>query len=173
MTELFTIPAGGLKEGHHTFDFEINKRFFDIFEESEIKEGELVAVIEIEKGSAHLDIDIRISGTVRICCDRCLEMFDFPLECENRLLVKFGDSRDDIDPEIITIPRDEYDLDLKQYFYEFIYLALPIQRIHPDDETGKSTCDPVMLQKLKEHLIEEEIKIDPRWDELKKLMNDN
>ncbi len=173
MTELFTIPAGGLKEGRHTFDFEINKRFFDIFEESEIKEGELVAFIEIEKGSAHLDMDVRISGTVRICCDRCLEMFDFPLESENRLLVKFGDTRDDIDPEIITIPRDEYDLDLKQYFYEFIYLALPIQRIHPDDETGKSTCDPVMLQKLKEHLIEEEIKIDPRWDELKKLMNDN
>ncbi len=100
-------------------------------------------------------------------------MFDFPVECENRLLVKFGDTRDDSDPDIITIPRDEHELDLKQYFYEFIHLALPIQRIHPDDAEGNSTCDPVMLQKLKEHLIEEEIKIDPRWDELKKLMNDN
>jgi hypothetical protein len=30
-----------------------------------------------------------------------------------------------------------------------------------------------MLQKLKEHLVEEEAGNDPRWDELKKLMNDN
>jgi uncharacterized metal-binding protein YceD (DUF177 family) len=173
MAELFNIPVSGLKEGHHTFDFEIDKAFFEMFEESEIEEGVLVAVTEIEKGSSYLDLEIKISGTVRICCDRCLEMFDFPVECTNRLLVKFGDARDDNDPEIITIPRDEYDLDLKQYFYEFIYLALPIQRIHPDDAEGNSTCDPIMLQKLREHLIEEEIKIDPRWDELKKLMNDN
>jgi uncharacterized protein len=173
MAELFNIPVGGLKAGHHTFDFEIDKKFFEMFEEAEIKEGVLVAVTGIEKGSSHLDLDIKISGTVRICCDRCLEMFDFPLECRNRLLVKFGDAREDSDPEVITIPRDEYDLDLKQYFYEFIYLALPIQRIHPDDAEGNSTCDPVMLRKLREHLIEEEIKIDPRWDELKKLMNNN
>jgi hypothetical protein len=30
-----------------------------------------------------------------------------------------------------------------------------------------------MLQKLKEHLVEEEGGIDPRWNELKKLMNNN
>jgi len=92
--------------------------------------------------------------------------------CE-QITGKFGHDRDESDPEIITIPRDEHELDLKQYIYEFIHLALPIQRIHPDNADGISTCDPVMLQKLKEHLVEEDIGDDPRWDELKKLMNDN
>ncbi len=46
MSGLFTIPVSGLKEGHHVFEFEINNEFFDKFEESEIKEGELAAVIE-------------------------------------------------------------------------------------------------------------------------------
>ena len=64
-------------------------------------------------------------------------------------------------------------LDLKQHFYEFIYLALPIKRVHPDDKSGNSTCDPDMLKKLNEHIVEEEPDNDPRWDELKKLMNDN
>jgi uncharacterized protein len=173
MSGLFAIPVSGIKDGHHIFEFEINKAFFDLFEESEIKEGELIAIVEVEKSSSHLDLDIRISGNVRICCDRCLEMFDHPVECENRLLVKFGHIKDDNDLEIITVPHDEYELDLKQYIYEFIHLALPIQRIHPDDAKGISTCDPVMLQKLKEHLVEEVTGNDPRWDELKKLMNDN
>jgi len=173
MSGLFTIPINGLKEGHHTFDFEIDKKFFDMFEGSEIGEGGLVAIAEIDKRSSHFEMDIKISGKVRVCCDRCLEMFDFPLECENRLIVKTGTERDESDPEIIIIPVNEPELDLKQYIYEFIYLALPIQKIHPVDEKGESTCDPVMIQRLKEHLVEEESKNDPRWDELKKLMNDN
>jgi uncharacterized metal-binding protein YceD (DUF177 family) len=173
MSGLFAIPVSGTKERHRTIEFEINKEFFDQFEESEIKDGELIAVAEIEKSSSHLDLDIKISGKVRVCCDRCLEMFDHPVECENRLLVKFGHSTDDSDPEIITLQYDEHELDLKQYLYEFIHLALPIRRIHPDKADGISTCDPVMLQMLKEHLVEEETTTDPRWDELKKLMNDN
>ena len=173
MSELFSIPINGLKGGHHTFEFEINKSFFDLFEDSEIKEGELFAVIEIEKSPSHIDLDVRISGKVRICCDRCLEMYDHPVECENRLLVKFGTGRDESDPEIITIPRDDNDLDLKQYLYEYVHLALPIQRIHPDNDMGESTCNPLMLRKLEEHLVVEETKSDPRWDELKKLMNGN
>ena len=173
MSGLFTIPISGLREGHHTFDFEIGNTFFELFEESEIKEGVLIAVAEIEKGSSHVDMGIKISGTVRISCDRCLELFDLPVYCENRLLVKFGPELDESDPEILTIPHDEHELDLKQYFYEFIYLALPIQKIHPDDARGQSTCDPVMIQKLKEHLVDQEVENDPRWDDLKKLMNEN
>jgi uncharacterized metal-binding protein YceD (DUF177 family) len=60
-----------------------------------------------------------------------------------------------------------------QHCYEYILLALPIQRVHPDDKNGESTCDPGMLDKLKEHIIIEEPETDPRWDELKKLMNNN
>jgi len=173
MSGLFNIPIRGITEGHHTFKFEIGKQFFDLFEESEIKEGDLIAVTETEKTTSHIDLDIKISGNVRICCDRCLEMFDHPVECENRLLLKFGHELDDSDPEIVTLPRDEHELDLKQYFYEFIYLSLPIQRIHPNDAKGISTCNAEMIQKLKEHLVKEENKNDSRWEELGKLINDN
>jgi uncharacterized protein len=173
MSRTYAIPLSGLKEGRHTFDFEIDKEFFEQFEESEVKEGSLIAKIEMDKRTTHSDLSIMISGTVRVCCDRCLEMFSHPVVCENRLLVKFGKSMDDIDPDIIFIPFDEHELDLKQHIYEFIYLALPIKRVHPEDKNGKSTCDPLMLEKLEEHIIEEENDSDPRWDELKKLMNDN
>ena len=173
MSGSYTIPLIGLKEGHHTYEFEIGKEFFEKFEESEVKEGSLIANIEVEKRSSHSDVIIRISGTVRISCDRCLEMFFLPLNCENKLLVKFGKTLEDSDPDILSMPSDEHELDLQQHIYEFIHLALPIKRVHPDDKKGNSTCDPVMLKKLEELIVEEEDENDPRWDELKKLMNNN
>ena len=173
MSGSYTIPLSGLKEGHHTIDFEIDKKFFEQFEESEVKEGSLIANVEIDKRSTHLDMIIRISGSVRISCDRCLEPFLQPIQSENRLLVKFGKSIEDIDPDIISVPADEHELALQQHIYEFIMLAIPIKRVHPADKKGNSTCDPVMLKKLEELIIEEEKVNDPRWDELKKLMNDN
>jgi uncharacterized metal-binding protein YceD (DUF177 family) len=173
MSGIYCIPISGLKEGHHLFDFEIDKEFFESFEESEIKEGNLKAYVEMEKRSTHLDLDIRISGTVMISCDRCLEEFPWPVECRNRLLVKIGKSISEDDPDILSITSDEHELDLMQHFYEYIYLALPIKRVHPNDKNGKSTCNPEMLKKLRELLVDEEDDKtnDPRWDELRKLMN--
>lgn len=173
MSRSCTIPLSGLSEGRHTIDFEIDNTLFEKFEESEVKEGSLIANIQMDKRSSHADLIIRISGNVRLSCDRCLEIFSHPVDCENRLLVKFGKSIDDSDPDIISVPADELELDLQQHIYEFIHLALPIKRVHPDDKNGNSTCDPVMLKKLEELIIEEDIINDPRWDELKKLMNDN
>jgi len=173
MSGTCTIPLGGLKEGRHAVDFEIGNEFFEKFEESEIKEGSLIAHIEFDKRATHIDLSIRLSGSVRICCDRCLEMFLFPIECMNRLLVKFNKVVEEIDPDILIIPADANELDLQQHLYEYIHLALPIRRVHPDDKNGISTCDPAMLEKLDELIIDSENDNDPRWDDLKKLMNNN
>jgi len=171
MSGLFVIPLSGLKEGRHVYNFEIGESFFGQFEGSEITKGDLRADVELDKHASHLDIKIRIGGAVIINCDRCLEIFSYPIESENRLLVKLGSKWDEDDPDLLSIPVDEHELDIKQYLYEFIHLSLPLQRVHPDDKNGKSTCNPEMLRKINEHAVNNEI--DPRWDKLKKLMNNN
>ena len=173
MSGAYIIPINGLKEGRHNYNFEIDKGFFEQFEGSEIEEGKLNAEVNAEKSSSHLDLSIKITGTVRVTCDRCLEMFDYTVNSSNRLLVKFGKQADNSDPDIITVQEDESEIDLNQYFYEYIVLALPIQKVHPDDIEGHSTCNPEMLGKLKEYVSGEEDGSDPRWDELKKLMSNN
>ena len=173
MSGIYTIPLIGLKEGRYTLDFKIGNEFFELFEESEVKEGSLIANVKMDKRSTHLDLLIEVSGSVRVSCDRCLEVFSQPISSENRLLVKFGKNMEDIDPDILSLPVDANELDLKQQIYEFVMLALPIKRVHPVDKNGKSSCDPLMRKKLEELIIEEEKDNDPRWDELKKLMNDN
>jgi uncharacterized metal-binding protein YceD (DUF177 family) len=171
MPGLYVIPLSGLKEGRHTFNFEIGETFFAQFEGSEITKGDLAANIELDRHASHLDLRIRITGSVRISCDRCLGIFSHPVESENRLLVKLGSKWDDDDPDLLSIPADEHELDIKQYLYEFIYLSLPLQRVHPEDENGESTCDPEMIKKINEHIVNKET--DPRWDQLKKLRNNN
>jgi uncharacterized metal-binding protein YceD (DUF177 family) len=173
MSTSLTIPVSGLKEGKHLIDFEIGNEFFEGFEESEIKVGALVAVVELEKRSSHADLSIRISGSVMISCDRCLELFPMNIDCENRLLIKFGKNIEGDDPEIVSLSAEEHEFDLSQHFYDYIHLALPIRRVHPDAPGGKSACNPEMLRRLAELRTEEEGETDPRWDELKKLMNDN
>jgi uncharacterized protein len=94
MSGLFTVPVGGLKEGQHTFSFEINKEFFDQFEDSEVREGMLKATVEAEKRSSHIDLSVIIQGAVSISCDRCLGLISHPVDCINRLLVKFARTHD-------------------------------------------------------------------------------
>ena len=62
---------------------------------------------------------------------------------------------------------------LYEVITEFICISLPIRQVHPEDENGNLTCNPEMLMKLDEYLVEEdedEEEIDPRWDDLNKLL---
>jgi len=171
MSGSYTIPISGMKEGYHRFEFEIGDAFFNFFEASEVKEGSLAVTVNATRISSHIDFNILIDGLVKISCDRCLGIFELPVHCESRLVVHFGREHDESDPDIITLSPEEHDLDLMQYFYEYIVLALPIQRVHPVDEAGNSTCDPEMISRLTEHMISDVNGKDPRWDNLRKIMN--
>jgi len=173
MPGLYSIPLAGLREARYTYEFSIGDDFFEAFEGSEIKRGELNAVVELQKCSAHLELDIVINGRAEVMCDRCLEFFYMPLSSANRLFVRQGKEWDEADPDMITMPLDEHEIDLSQFFYEYIHLALPLKRIHPDDGEGNSTCNPDMIRKLNDHLLHGEAEPDPRWDDLKKLTGNN
>jgi uncharacterized protein len=169
MSGMYSIPLAGLREGKYTYEFNLGDDFFKAFEESEIKKGDLMADVTLDKGNRLLELKIVINGEVEVMCDRCLDFFPLKISSSNRLFIKQGDDWDDSDPELITMPADEYQLNMSQYFYEYIHLALPIQRIHPIDKQGRSMCDPEMLNKLREHVSEDKNATDPRWDGLKKI----
>jgi len=173
MPGLFSIPLAGLKEARYTYEFQIGDDFFEAFEGSEVRRGEFTAVVVLQKSSTHIELNIMINGRAEMVCDRCLETFYMPVSCTNRLFVKPGIEWKEEDPDMITMPLDEHEIDLSQFFYEYIHLALPLKRIHPDDSEGRSTCNPEMIRKLNDHLQTAEEESDPRWDDLKKLIKNN
>jgi len=173
MPGLYSIPLAGLKEARYTYDFKIGDDFFEAFEGSEIKKGEFRATVVLEKRTTHIELDIMINGRAEVVCDRCLDTFYLPVSSANRLFVKQGREWEEADPDMVTMPLDEHEIDLSQFFYEYIHLALPLKRIHPDDSKGRTTCNSEMIRKLEAHLMTGEGNSDPRWDELKKLTGTN
>jgi uncharacterized metal-binding protein YceD (DUF177 family) len=94
---------------------------------------------------------------------------DQPIETDNQLLVKLGDTYSE-DDDAVTVDENEGILDVSWFIYEFVMLAIPIKHVHAP---GK--CNSVMTQKLEElsgavRSSEEEAETtDPRWEILKNL----
>ncbi|MEL1245267.1 DUF177 domain-containing protein [Flavobacterium sp. DGU11] len=172
----FLIPFVGLKQGKHQFEFEINKTFFDDFGFDEYNNVNIKVNLVLEKKSTMLELSFKHKGTVNVPCDLSNEDFDQPVKGKLSLIVKFGDEYNDDNDEMLILPHGEYQVNVAQYIYEMIVLSVPSKRVHPGIKDG--TLDAEILDKLnelapKENKIKEEQKenTDPRWDELKKLLN--
>lgn len=170
----YTIHFKGLKVGKHTFNFEINDKFFDLFEESEIKKGNLLAQVHLDKHTQMLDLKVSMKGEVEVVCDRCLENFNLPIEFDGVLFIKFGEGQPDTGEEIVFLPTEESELNLAQYLYESISLSIPYSRYHGVNNTDEKACNKEMLKKLKKLSVttskkDKSKENDPRWDKLKDL----
>lgn len=114
-----------------------------------------------------MELKIRIDGTVKAFCDRCLGDLTLDVKGDMNLYVKQSEREEGNDDDFIVVsPEDDF-LDLSTYLYEVYMLNYPIRVVHPDGE-----CDMNMQGVLADYIVEEEDKpIDPRWDELRKLIN--
>ncbi len=156
-----------MAEGRHTFSYMLDDAFFDCFEATRGTRGQIKAEVEIVKGALLMEVRMKITGTVEATCDRCLGKLNLPVEGEMNLYVKqrMRDSGND-DDYIVLAPEEDF-LDLSAYLYEVYMLHYPMRVVH---EEGK--CDTEMEKVLGEYITEEKEKpTDPRWDELKKLIN--
>lgn len=168
--EEFDIPIHGLKEGIHNYRFDINSDFFKYFGNPDLPGGDIVLDLSLLKSNQFIELDFKITGTLNLLCDRCLEEFDFKVEIKEKLIVRFGEKFEELDDNIIIIPREESRFNLSQYIYEFAVLSIPFKKVHTG--IGKDVCNPDMIKKLNELSIEKNKisnETDPRWDNLKNL----
>ncbi|WP_445731296.1 YceD family protein [Mariniflexile sp.] len=172
----FTIPFVGLKVGKHHFEYKIEQAFFDYFEYDEFNNVHVDVHLVFEKKTTLLELNFKISGFVNVNCDVTNEPYNQTIDNEFDLVVKFGDGYNDEDTDILIVPHGTYEINVQQYIYELIVLAVPIKRVHPGVEDG--TLDSDILDKLEElspklkEEKEKEEETDPRWNTLKKLLTD-
>ncbi|NPA37307.1 MAG: DUF177 domain-containing protein [Chlorobi bacterium] len=174
----YSISFKGLKDGTHKFEYQIGASFFEMFENALVKNGELTAVITLNKSQKLLIVDFSINGNISTVCDNCLGPIQVNIDSSERIYFNFGHEYAEQSEEIIVLPYEEHQINVAQWIYEFISINIPLRNVHPDDENGNSTCNAQMIDKLNEYLIKEEKttekkedKTDPRWDALKKLIN--
>lgn len=170
----YSIPFTGLKNDQHEFDFEIDKRFFDEFDYSIVKDGELRVVVTLEKQETMMILNFNIEGYLSLDCNLCLNSYPAKTIINERIIVKFNDE-DDISQtteEILVLSKNDYELDIAPLLYEYINLAVPINS-RCDNPGNEAFCDKEMVSKIESlsNIEENQNQNDPRWEILKRIKN--
>lgn len=158
----------------HNYDFEVSPSFFEEFEDSEVTDGQANVIVELRKSETMIETNIQVKGSVRLTCDRSSEVYDHSLDTNNNIIFKYGDDWEELSDEIIAIPRGEQRINLAQYIYEFIGLAVPMKRLHPrfeqdeDDETKEMIYSSYNENEVENNSSTTE-ELDPRWAKLKEI----
>ena len=162
----FGINIIGLSNTVHQFDFEFGDEFFRHYGSDLVSAGTFRADVALNKHETFIEADFSIKGKLQLTCDRSLELFDYPVNINSKIVFKFGDHDEEITEEIVMIHRDTATLEIGQYIYEFIGLAVPLKKLHP--KFGQEESEDGIIYTSGE-TADEEKEVDPRWDILKKL----
>ncbi len=167
----YSIPFTGLKLGKHSFDFEITKAFFDEFEYSLVKKGQLNCHVQLDRQETMMILDFVITGTIDVSCDRCLSAYPQQINTEERQIVKFTDEPIGNDEDIITLSKSDSEINIAGLIYEYVNVAVPFITVC-GEEGNTAYCDKDMLDRLDKLSSSEEPDDetdDPRWDALKNI----
>ena len=166
----FSIPIVNLSYGVHTFEYDIENKFFESFKNAIIQKAAVHVNLTIDREETMLILDFEFKGSIELECDRCLDKFNYPVDENYHLIIKMEGNPDvEAEDDVITISNTDHSIHLAQHLYDYISLMIPYRRIHPDNEKGESDCDPEILKKLEGLSHHEENHNDPRWEALKKL----
>ena len=184
--ELYDIDLKNFTDSSKIFTYKLDSEFFDVIETTDIKNGSLDVQVIVRKGIGYFTIDFHITGVLECVCDRCLDKLDVEVDTENSIKVKLGAEFDDSDDEMLIIPEYDGIVNIAWNIYEFAVLSLPYRLVHNDGE-----CNEQMLNALNQVLTtdvreveedeyeddeesqQEPEATDPRWDALKKILNNN
>lgn len=174
----YSINIVGLSNKQHHFHYDFGGEFFKEYGSDLVSDGSFEVDVLLDKHETFLEAEFKIKGTARLVCDRSLEPFDHPINSTRRIVFKYGDKDEEVTDEIIIIHRDTATLELGQYIYEFIALAIPLKKLHPkfrDEEEEDDDLSPGKIVYSSEpeqndgKSGEDGEDIDPRWNILKKL----
>ena len=166
------------------YQYQLDNLFFAELDAPEVQKGKVDVTLKVRKTSGVYQLDFHTEGHVVVICDHCLDEMEQPIETDDRLRVKLGAEYSE-DDDMVVVPEEDGYINVAWFIYEFIALSIPMKHVHAP---GK--CNKEMVDKLSKHLrtvkdeedddfedmeeAEEEPRgIDPRWNELKKILDNN
>ena len=120
------IPLNGWAAGGRQFRFHAGTEFFQMFDNQDILDADVnVDVRVVKEGSQKVEADLHLAGNVTVQCDRCLDPLVLQVEsCPS---------------EVLSPGAVEERWDISQDVYDYICLAMPLQRVHPQGECNPDT----------------------------------
>lgn len=186
----FKLQLKSMPEGVERFDYHLDKTFFMNMENADVREADLDVKLTVVNRGGIYNLDFAITGSVTLLCDRCLDDLVLPIDAPYHIAVKYGDCYNDESDELLEIPESDNFLNVAYMVYDTVALVIPIKHVHPLGKCNRAMS--AILKKHRAHSIDDdeealddeffdevddmgsasESPTDSRWDELKKL-NDN
>jgi len=169
----FEIAFVGLKPGVHEFNYRIDDRFFEEFNEQDFRNSEANVRLLLDKNSSFMILRFEIGGKAEVNCDRCNNNLPIQLFEEFTITVKITEEPElmngqDEDPDVYYISRGESHLDVKDWIYEFVNLSIPMQRTCEYENIDGPFCNPAAREVLNNMRREENAGANPIWKGLEK-----
>ena len=165
------------------YEYQLDNQFFLDLDAPEVQKGQGTVNLKVRKTSGIYQLDFHAEGMVSVTCDRCLDEMEQAIESDDRLKVKLGFEYSE-EGDIVVVPEEDGYINVAWFIYEFIALSIPMKHVHAP---GK--CNKDMVNKLSKHLRvsadeeddfeesdefeETSQSMDPRWNELKKILDNN
>lgn len=176
--EAYQIPVISLEDKLYQYTFEGDDSFFAAFEQDWVQKGQFKVSVDLNKTASMLQVEMKISGSISLVCDRSLEAFDYPVDEHQKLIYKFAEHSEDLGNNLFLLYRKEPYLNLSQDIFDFIALKVPMKKLHPrfTAEMEESAGDLFLYSTVREtpeDQLDGQKEIDPRWEILKKLTDNN
>ena len=165
----------------YKYSYLLDNDFFDRIDGPEVRKGSVNVSLSVIRVSSVFEMAFRLEGVITVTCDRCLEDLEIPVTTDNKLVVTFGETFAETSDERVIVSEEEGFINIAWFMYEFIALAIPMKHVHKSGD-----CNAVMASKLREHWVDDQIgeeensalrdgnrAVDPRWDKLRNLLEDN
>lgn len=165
--ESYRINILGLSLSVHQFQYEIGDDFFRKYDNGLVSEGKFTVDVALDKRETFLEATLKIKGSVKLVCDRSLDEFDYPMDISRMIVFKYGNQDMEISEDVMMIAHGTETLEIGQFIYEFIALAIPMKKLHPRFQDESDEEGIIYSSDSDEEKKDDEI--DPRWEMLKKL----
>ena len=170
----FEIAFVGLKPGVHEYNYSINDKFFEDFQQQDFRNCKANVKLSLDRKSSFMLLKFEIGGTMEVTCDRCNSNLPLELWDEFNITVKMVEEPElmndqEEDPDMYYIGQGESHLDVANWIYEFINLSIPMQKTCEFEKMDGPHCNPAALDLLKKLEPEEnKAKENPIWKGLEK-----
>ncbi|AEA43243.1 YceD family protein [Fluviicola taffensis] len=158
-TNEFIIPFVGLKIGTYSYEFDINKSFFEGVEETLIEDAKVRVDLVFEKKETMMIAEFSLSGTVSTPCDRCNDPMDMQIHGDYRIVYKFGTEISE-DENLIILHPETFELNVSAPIYELVVISLPARKIHPQGE-----CNEEVMGLYNKYIVNANEPETKEWDE--------
>ena len=167
----YQIPYKGLSIGKHDYKYHATDKFFADMQVEGIQGGDLNIEFVLDKQSTFMQADITIEGSIKLICDRCLDLIDYKINIDYNQIFKYGVAPENHNDDIIYLSDEEYEINTSKLIAENVYLQIPIRKVHPEDKKGRSTCKTEQIELIESYANRKQA--DHRWDALKNIKFDD